>query len=358
MKKISIMLCAAMTMAVAAHADIKVNVPDSYNGKQFVAVTSTIDDIVAAKSRIIKSVEDSVVIAAPSFTLSAPTAPSRIFIYVDDARLGSIYAAPGENLVLTFAEDNSVVASGTPLMDQIEALSAPLNALEKEYAEVRMTGDEARMEAIIDEYNDTLKKYIEQNPDNEGSVFAVMNLDGQEFVDYAAKLGDKAKASIIYPLMQRNLKYVQEQLAEEARQRSMEENHVEAPDFTLPGLDGKDVSLSDFRGKWVILDFWGSWCGWCIKGMPRMKEAYEQYKDKLEIVGVDCNDSDEAWRAAVAKYKLPWVHVYNNQDSIYQAYGVQGFPTKVIIDPEGKIYKIVVGEDPKFYDILAELMAK
>ena len=115
-----------------------------------------------------------------------------------------------------------------------------------------------------------------------------------------------------------------------------------APDFTLMDINGKPLALSSLRGKWVIIDFWGSWCGWCIKGMPKMKEYYAKYQDKLEILGVDCNDTVEKWKAAV--------------DNPVELYGVQGFPTKVVVDPQGKVAKIIVGEAPGFYDYLDEVL--
>lgn len=131
---------------------------------------------------------------------------------------------------------------------------------------------------------------------------------------------------------------------------------IEAPDFTLPGLNGEPVKLSSLRGKYVVLDFWGSWCGWCIKGIPQMKEYYNKYKGKFEILGIDCNDSDQKWRDAVKKYELPWLHVYNpKSSSVLSDYGIQGFPTKIIIGPDGKIVKTIVGEDPSFYTLLDEL---
>lgn len=64
-----------------------------------------------------------------------------------------------------------------------------------------------------------------------------------------------------------------------------------APDFTLKTADDKNFTLSSLRGKYIVLDFWGSWCGWCIKGIPKMKRYYDRYKSKLEIVGIDCNDT-------------------------------------------------------------------
>lgn len=131
----------------------------------------------------------------------------------------------------------------------------------------------------------------------------------------------------------------------------------DAPDFTLNDINGKPLTLSSLRGKYVILDFWGSWCGWCIKGIPQMKEYYQKYAGKFEILGIDCNDSEEKWKAAVEKYELPWLHVYNprGESKVLEQYEIQGFPTKIIVGPDGKIVKTIIGEDPAFYTFLDEL---
>ena len=131
-----------------------------------------------------------------------------------------------------------------------------------------------------------------------------------------------------------------------------------APDFSLPTIDGKQLALSDLRGKYVIIDFWGSWCGWCIKGMPEMKKYYEKYGSKLEILGVDCGDTEEAWKEAVNTHQLTCKHLRNGEcvNDITGIYEVQGFPTKVLVDPEGKIVKYIVGEDPAFYTTLDEVL--
>lgn len=148
----------------------------------------------------------------------------------------------------------------------------------------------------------------------------------------------------------------QELSQKELKQREMVANEVEAPNFTLKDFKGKDVSLTDFRGKWVILDFWGSWCGWCIKGVPEMKRIYSEFGPKgLEIIGIDCNEPEDKWRAGVEKYQLPWVNVYNPNDAsegVLADYFVPGFPTKVVVNPEGKVCDIVVGEDPYFYELI------
>ena len=129
-----------------------------------------------------------------------------------------------------------------------------------------------------------------------------------------------------------------------------------APDFTLNDLSGKPLTLSSLRGKYVILDFWGSWCVWCIKGIPQMKEYYQKYAGKFEILGIDCNDTEAKWKAAVEKYEMPWLHVYNPRDSkVLEQYEIQGFPTKIIVGPDGNIVKTIIGEDPAFYTFLDQL---
>lgn len=150
--------------------------------------------------------------------------------------------------------------------------------------------------------------------------------------------------------------YSQEQ---SATSKQVAEGSV-APDFSLVNIEGKEVKLSDYKGKYVVLDFWGSWCGWCIKGMPEMKRMYEKYNDKIEIIGIACGDKESVWRASVENLALPWVNVRDNErgskNSVAGMYEIKGFPTKLIIDPEGKIYKVVVGESPVFYQTIDELM--
>ena len=90
---------------------------------------------------------------------------------------------------------------------------------------------------------------------------------------------------------------------------------VMAKDFTLKDINGNDLSLSNLRGKYVVLDFWGSWCGWCMKGLPDMKVTYEKHKDNLEILGIDCNEPELIWKKTVEENAIPWLHVYNPDDS-------------------------------------------
>ena len=196
--------------------------------------------------------------------------------------------------------------------------------------------------------------YIRQHPDEDVSVYLLGNT-GERLDEALALIGDKAKNGALSGFYEYMDTWVKEAKAREEAQARIKEG-AEAPDFTLNDLNGQPLSLSSLRGKYVVLDFWGSWCGWCIKGIPDMKKYYEKYKGKLEILGIDCRDTEEKWKAAVEKHELPWLHVRNaGAPDVSVLYAIQGYPTKIVIDPEGKIAKIVVGEDPAFYQYLDEL---
>lgn len=198
--------------------------------------------------------------------------------------------------------------------------------------------------------------YINQHLDQDISVYLLSQTSMETIMDLIDKVSEKVQTGVMAPMYQ----YLKKNSDNEKARRKARENIKEgvlAPDFTLKDIQGKDFTLSSLRGKYVILDFWGSWCGWCIKGMPDMKKYYEKYKGKLEIVGVDCNDTADEWEAAVETHGLPWINVRNEGDpDISVIYGIQGYPTKIVIDKDGNIAKIVVGEDPEFYKYLDSLM--
>lgn len=90
-----------------------------------------------------------------------------------------------------------------------------------------------------------------------------------------------------------------------------------------------------------------------------MKAYYTKYKKDLEIIGIDCRDKEDVWRAGVTEHQIPWINVYNGFDTkVINEYAIAGYPTKVIIDPQGNIVKIVVGESPEFYETLDQLLSK
>jgi thiol-disulfide isomerase/thioredoxin len=227
----------------------------------------------------------------------------------------------------------------------------PEEEINKEYEEKYPALEQALADVVLG--------YVKAHPDADASAMLLADLssDAKHIKEGAALLTERARGSLAANMYKGILAAVEKEEASQSLQDGLEGQM--APDFTLMDINGKPLALSSLRGKWVIIDFWGSWCGWCIKGMPKMKEYYAKYQDKLEILGVDCNDTVEKWKNAVAKHEIPWLHVYwdkENGDNPIELYGVQGFPTKVVVDPQGKVAKIIVGEAPTFYDYLDEVL--
>lgn len=210
-------------------------------------------------------------------------------------------------------------------------------------------------------FQDATKKYAEDHKTEEGAMLYLVNYLNVEQV--YEEMVPELKNGRVGEYYKKQIDYTVKVREERAKREAEEQAKLDAmkgkpaKDFTLNDLNGNPLSLSSLRGKYVVLDFWGSWCGWCIKGIPDMKKYYEKYAGKFEILGIDCNDTEQAWKDAVAKYELPWKHVYNPRTStVLTDYAIQGFPTKIIIDPEGNLNKIIVGEDPAFYDYLDEIL--
>ena len=286
-----------------------------------------------------------------------------------------IVAVPGETLELKGDVTTRYDIGGTKFYQQyglfdrqLETAQKALNDLGERLSQRIKAGEdrskvmdeyEAKAPALEKKVNDAIVGFIKQHADWEASAAAVVALGKDEIEEGVSLLSNTVKSGRMKTYYQNIIKAYKEEAEAEAKSKAAQAAGVVAPDFTLNDINGKPLSLSSLKGRYVLLDFWGSWCIWCIRGMPQMKEYYKKYAGKFEILGIDCNDTEAKWKEAVRKHELPWLHVYNPKDSkVLAEYGVQGFPTKILIGPDGKIVKTVVGEDPSFYKFIDEIFKK
>jgi peroxiredoxin len=137
------------------------------------------------------------------------------------------------------------------------------------------------------------------------------------------------------------------------------EKGAEAPNWTLIDGNGKNVSLSDLKGKVVLLDFWGTWCVWCIAAMPKIQNVYEEFKKQnVVIYGISCREPENADPVSFARQKGIGYDVLLKGDEIAKLYNVTGFPTLYIIDKEGRVIQSEAGYYPELDKKLIELIKK
>ncbi len=356
----------AATMAFDASADITVNLPSDSGLDSISGLKAPLLKYLNSKSRD-QQLFEPFSTAVENNKAVIPTGSGNetefIVLGLGEGKNLQLVAGPGEQLIVDVKSFSpaDVKLSGTPLLEamtEVEELTSPI--LERYRALATADAkDEKAINAVIDEYNQEIKNYVEENITSPKSVFAITMLSGEDFINAFNRLSEGAKTSVYYPIAEKYKEQTDQILAKERKLKELQDGKHAAPGFTLKDLEGKPVSLSQFKGKWVILDFWGSWCIWCIKGFPELKDAYAKYNGRLEVIGIDCNETEEAWKAGVKKYELPWVNVYCPEGNpVLSDYNVTGFPTKVIIDPEGKIRNITSGHEKKFFTILDELMEK
>jgi len=120
---------------------------------------------------------------------------------------------------------------------------------------------------------------------------------------------------------------------------------VPAPNFTFPGLDGKKVSLADFKGKVVLLNIWATWCAPCVAEMPSMEKLYQELKDEgFEILAVSVDESGaEAVSPFMEKHKLSFPVLLDTRGEIKNLYQTTGIPESFIVDKNGIILEKIIG---------------
>ncbi len=111
------------------------------------------------------------------------------------------------------------------------------------------------------------------------------------------------------------------------------------PDFAATTISGKQMSLTALQGKWVLVDFWASWCRACRIENPKLADLYENYKGQgLEIVSISKDNNQKQWKKAITKDGIgAWIHIWDEDESISKKYSVSSLPQNVVISPDGKV---------------------
>ena len=223
-------------------------------------------------------------------------------------------------------------AFGSMLNDQLREVVRQFQALQEQY---RTSADDDARTAVIDRYDALTDSVINENTDNPLGFY--MFISGKDVNSMSpAELDATFKK---YPYFG-NFQY-SHKLKERAKKREATQPGRKFIDFSIKQPDGTVKSLSDYagKGKYVLVDFWASWCGPCIRQTKVLKQIQEKYKDdpRLEILGVAVWDEVENTRRAIAQHGLTWDCIVDAQSVPTEIYAITGIPCIMLIGPDGTI---------------------
>lgn len=251
---------------------------------------------------------------------------------------------PGTIEVTDASGDGSkTTVTGTPANDAATEYDAAASALAAEYGNPGTTDE--RREAIRREYAALARTAVENNRTNYfGAIILarqlVHELSGGETLEEIARFPEELQRTGMLAELK--------EYAEQMRKTDIGQPYT---DIAQTDADGRTVSLKSAvenpANKYVLLDFWASWCGPCRMSIPAVREIYKSHPDRLEVISVSCDAEDASWRKAMAEEKMEWRQFRMPEEtfkSVSKAYSFNSIPFMLLIDPEGNIS--FAGHDP------------
>lgn len=226
--------------------------------------------------------------------------------------------------------------------EALKPVKDKMNQLNKAYTAAADRHDEAAFDSLdrvydklAQEQQEAMVSYVDKNP---SSIIGAWTVNRNLLYDADIKILQKLYTGFT-PAVQQS-QYAKTIKKEIDIQLKLQTGMV-APDFTMNDTTGKPLSLSSFKGKYLLLDFWASWCGPCRRENPNVVKAYNEFKDKnFTILGVSLDENKGRWEKAIHDDGLAWNHVSDLKGWKNEAadqYGIRAIPSNYLLDPDGKI---------------------
>ncbi len=227
--------------------------------------------------------------------------------------------------------------TGTPSNDAFAPVNDSLNFLQTRYMTAAQLGDAAEVESLEQAYLSLYRQTLEENTDKLLGIYLLQNFYSEMESDEVRATMDRFPESLRqHPIMQ----------TIEQRLQAEENTQIGKPyiELSLRDATGERLSLSSLigEGKWVLIDFWATWCGPCRGELPYLKATYEEFGPQgFTIYGVSADNDEEAWKQFVERSELTWPNVIaieeDKSSTALEIYGVRMLPTNFLIGPDGTI---------------------